>query len=306
MLDFTNNIDINETLKDVDFPVELQPIYDGNEQISKEIGQFVKRTDTDDLFGIVKSKYKLLSHKDAFGGALESMQTALDFSNAEIKVDTYEKGALAKMEIMFPNHHVKVGEHDLYLKYVARNSYNLRWKFQSFFGWLNQVCFNTLVSGQQLAYSSHRHTVGFDVNSANAKIQKAVTAVTDETETYKRWWDTKVSDDQVVDLFKSTLGKLKVNPSKLKSGRSSINQKAVNTLYDLYDKEVTQIHGQGAYGRNNAEGSLWCVYQACTEWSTHLRDCVVDTKKAHIVQQQRQDEIRSMLKSNQWKELEVA
>lgn len=303
MLDFSNNVNIDEVLAEVDFPVELQPIYDGDKPISKEMGQFVRRTDTDDLFGIVKSKYKLLSHKDAFGGALEAMQTALDFSDAQIKVTSYENGALAMMEIMFPNHHAKVGDHDLYLKYVARNSYNLRWKFQSFFGWLNQVCFNTLVSGQQLAYSSHRHTVGFDVQSANAKIQKAVTAVTQDTEMYNKWWNTKVSDEQVVDLFKSTLGRLKVSASKIKTGRSHINQKCVNTLCDLYEKEVAQIHGSGAYGRNGAQGSLWCVYQAVTEWSTHLRDCASDTSKKHIVQQQRQDEIKSMLNSQHWAEL---
>ena len=91
MLDFCNNVNIDEVLAELDFPVELQPIYDGDKTISEEMGQFVRRTDTDDLFGIVKSKYKLLSHKDAFGGALEAMQTALDFSDAQIKVTSYEK-----------------------------------------------------------------------------------------------------------------------------------------------------------------------------------------------------------------------
>ena len=61
----------------------------------------------------------------------------LDFSNNEITVNTYENGAMAKMELLLPAHHVTSRYHDLYLKFVARNSYNAKWKFQVFL-WMDE------------------------------------------------------------------------------------------------------------------------------------------------------------------------
>ena len=37
MLDFSNNVNIDEVLAEVDFPVELQPIYDGDKTIWKKL-----------------------------------------------------------------------------------------------------------------------------------------------------------------------------------------------------------------------------------------------------------------------------
>ena len=300
------NTEIMHKLNDVNFPVAIQPLDDA----SIPDGEYYKimRTDTDVFMGMCKSRYKPLKHMDAFGGAIQQMQGGgLDFTDAKIDVSSYEYGAMAKMEIMLPKHHVKIGNHDLYLKYVARNSYNGRWKFQSFFGWLNQVCFNTLVTGQKLAYSADRHTLHFDVNQVNVKIKNAVKAVTDETENFKKWWDKPVDDTKVVELYKKTLCNMKHNDMKILAGANNVNQKQLNNLMDMYGNEVTHIKGSGDYGRNGAKGTLWCVFQSATEWSTHLRDIVnVDKTKMHIVQEKRQAQVRKMVQSKDWKELETA
>ena len=162
-----------EKLEKVNFNVDIRNIHGIPSHLGRKIVRLdnLGRQDGDPL-AIVGSRYKPITHISAFKGALETMEkSGLDFTDAELKVDSYENGAMAKMELLLPKHHEKVGSHDLYLKYVARNSYNMRWKFQSFFGWMNQVCFNTLVSGQKLAYSSDRHTLNFEVDSANRKIK---------------------------------------------------------------------------------------------------------------------------------------
>ena len=302
------NTKLLEKLEDVSFKIDIRDI----QGIPSEMGRKIVRLDNlgrqeGDPLSIVGSRYKPILHKDAFQGALESMQNAgLDFTEAKLKVESYENGAMAKMELLLPKHHAKVGEHDLYLKYVARNSYNMRWKFQSFFGWMNRVCFNTLVSGQKLAYSADRHTLNFNVDSANRKIKNAVTAITDETETFQKWWDTKVEDEDVAEMFKKTLAKSQANSSQVKYGASDTNKKQLLALMGLYEEEATQIHGKGDYGRNNAKGSLWCVYQSATAWSTHLKDVETSAKKIHLVQQERQNAVKKMLTSNHWKQLESA
>ena len=305
MLDNTTNIiSIDNELEKISFPVEIQDI----PTIPSSEYRKLVRTDTNDFLGMCKSMYKPINHKTAFGGAVEAMKKGdIDFTDCQFSVKSFENGALAQMEITFPKHTAKVGDHNLYLKFVARNSYNGKWKFQSFFGWLNQVCFNTLVSGQQLAYTANRHTTHFDVDQALVKIKNAVKAVTLETDQFNKWWNTRITDQEAVNIFRKTLAKLQLNQAKVTAGAKTVNQKCLTTLMNIYDKEVTQIYGSGEYGRNGVDGSLWCAYQSATEWSTHLADFEnKDNAKKYLIEQKRQDAVRGMLNSPQWKELEVA
>ena len=302
------NTKLLEKLSDIDFKVDIRDI----QGIPSEMGIKVVRLDNlsrqdGDPLAIVGSRYKPILHKDAFGGALQAMSKGgLDFTDADLKVESYENGAMAKIELLLPKHHAKVGDHDLYLKFVARNSYNMKWKFQSFFGWMNQVCFNTLVSGQKLAYSADRHTLHYNVEASNKKIQNAVSAITNETETFQKWWETKVDDSQVAEMFTKTIAKSQATNTQLKYGAPDTNKKQLQVLMGLYEDEVTQIHGKGDYGRNGAKGTLWCAYQSATAWSTHLKDAEHNAKKIHIVQRDRQNEVRTMITTKHWKELEVA
>lgn len=297
-----------EKLEKVNFKVDIRNIHGIPSHLGRKIVRLdnLGRQDGDPL-AIVGSRYKPISHISAFQGALETMdKSGLDFTDANLQVYSYENGAMAKIELLLPKHHTKVGDHNLYLKYVARNSYNMKWKFQSFFGWMNQVCFNTLVSGQKIAYSADRHTLNFNIDSATKKIKNAVTAITDETTSFNKWWDTKVEDDNVANMFEKTIAKSQANETNIKYGASSLNKKRLLTLMALYDEEVTQLHGGGDTGRNNAKGSLWCAYQAATAWSTHLRDVEGKVNKPHIVRSERENHVRKMINSPLWKELEVA
>ena len=74
----------------------------------------------------------------------------------------------------------------------------------------------------------------------------------------------------------------------------------------LYNEEVTQIHGGGDYGRNDAKGSLWCAYQSATAWSTHLSDVNKDNTKKYLVQADRQKQVADMVETSKWRELENA
>lgn len=304
------NTKLLEKLQKVNFPVEVQNI----KGIPSDMARAVVRTDqaSNDghtVLGVVGSRYKPIEHMKAFGGALEQIQSAYTtiLADADIKVDTYENGAMAVMECVFPSVKYRVKDHDLNLKFVARNSYNARWKYQSFFGFLNQVCFNTLVSGQKIAYTANRHTNLFDIETSNLKIKKAIEAVSLETNTFEKWWDTKVEDEQVISMFKNTIAKSQATEAQLLAGADQSNQKQLGNLIALYQDEVRHLHGDGDYGRKGAKGSLWCAYQASTAWSTHLTDVKNDNnKKLHIIKEKRQSMVSKMLQSNHWKKLEVA
>jgi len=296
------NTEIRHALNEINFPIAVQEIPTiPNDQFRK-----IVRTDSDTFLGMCKTRYKPINHMDAFGGAIENIINAgLKVNPEDIKVESYEHGAMAKMEFTIPQQKVIVGKHELTLKYIARNSYNGRWKFQSFFGWLNAVCFNTLVSGRQLAYTANRHTKLFDIEASNAKIYNAVEAVTDETKNYTDWWYKRIDDDQVADMFKKTICKKDTNIQKYVSEDQETNKKRLSQLMDLYDAERRQIHGKGDYTNGYVKGSLWCAFQLATYWSTHIDSTMAkDNYKKHIIQQKRETSVRNMINSNTWKELE--
>ena len=141
----------------------------------------------------------------------------------------------------------------------------------------------------------------------NGTVKNAVNAVTNATGAFKRWWDTKVEDDNVADMFTKTIAKMPLSEGAKMVAKSETNKKQLYILMGLYNEEVKQLHGSGDYGRRDAKGSLWCAYQASTAWSTHLSDITIREKgKQHIVQYQRQNEVRKMLNSKYWSELEYA
>jgi hypothetical protein len=106
-------------------------------------------------------------------------------------------------------------------------------------------------------------------------------------------------------MFTKTIAKQKLSKGSQLAGINQTNKKQLAVLMGLYDEEVTQIHGRGDYGRNNAKGSLWCAYQSATAWSTHLNDIVKDETKKYIVEVDRQNSVSDMINSDAWKQLET-
>ena len=80
-------------MEKVILPIDIREI----PTIPTEMSRVLVRTDTDAPLGLVKSKYKPILHKDAFQGALVQMQQGgLTLKDAEVKIDSYENGAMAK------------------------------------------------------------------------------------------------------------------------------------------------------------------------------------------------------------------
>ena len=293
----------------VDFPIEHRPVASklalGTDryellEIPPEMGSCIWRVDPDRPplpLAIVGSRYKPVTHRDAFAGAVDSLVKAgVDLSDSNCQINAYENGAMAEMSITMPSHSATVGGHTLSLKYTARNSYNALWRYQAFFGYFNWFCYNTLVSGQKAAYTASRHTKNFSVSASHAKTAAAAKAISSEPELFQRWLNTPVSDREVSSLFAHTLAK---SPTE-----AGVNKKQLENLNALFDTEVQNIHGKGDYGRKGATGSLWCIFQAATAWATHLRD-VTPKGSRHRIQARRQDAVRQLVSSQHWANIDA-
>jgi 23S rRNA maturation mini-RNase III len=95
-------------------------------------------------------------------------------------------------------------------------------------------------------------------------------------------------------MFSNTLAKRMDNVSK----KLKPNKVMLSNLMKTFDEENRHIIGRGNYEKygERTEGTLWTAYQAATAWSTH-----VSKANTRVL---REDKVRKMMDSTQWKELE--
>ena len=109
----TMNEDLIQQLQPLRFPVEMRDI----QGIPPHMGRQLVRTDRAPAtpIAIHKSRYKPISHSDAFLNSLIAIDGAgIDTNNVEMKVDSFDDGAMASIEVLFKSHKMKIGTHDLF------------------------------------------------------------------------------------------------------------------------------------------------------------------------------------------------
>ena len=160
-------------------------------------------------------------------------------------------------------------------------------------------CYNTLVSGDKLAYVYGRHTKNFNVQGFASKIEKASEYIAGGgLQQMRNWYHTDVSRDNVINLFTHTLAKKTNNISR----EVEPNKVMLSNLMKIFDEENRHLHGRGNYEgyATRNRGTLWSAYQAATYWSSHDKN---GGRPSHTTIGGREDKVRKMLHSPQWKQL---
>ena len=114
----------------------------------------------------------------------------------------------------------------------------------------------------------------------------------------RNWYHTDVSRDNVIHLFTHTLAKKTNNISR----EVEPNKVMLSNLMKIFDEENRHLHGRGSYDKYGTQnkGTLWSAYQAATYWSSHDKN---GGRPSHTTIGGREDKVRKMLHSPQWKQL---
>ena len=306
----------------LDFEVEKFPLIhrwnneylsQDEEEISSHIGVGIRRVDTKQPLGIVSENYEIVQYMDIVSGVEEAIgRSGMDLTDAQFMTNVYDDGAKIELTAKFPAHEVAVGVSQDKADYVIpefkfRTSQNRTWANNGMMGLWRSMCYNTLVSGDKLAYVYGRHTKNFNVDRFATKIQNASEFIAGNGLTEMRtWYDTKVSRDKAINLFTKTLAKRTDNVTKKEVG----NKVMLSNLMKIFDEEGRHLHGKGNYQKYGSltEGTMWTAYQAATSWSTLVEGYGTNRKqaKAYNARPMREDRVRKMLGSDTWKELLVA
>ena len=279
-------------------------IYHEVRPIAPDIGSLIRRKDNKEPFAVVKDKYELQHYLPIVSDVETALrQSGMDLTDAKFKTNVYKNGGQLELRAKFPAEEVTIDSKDTVIpEFVFRTSHDGTWANNGMMGLWRNMCYNTLVSGDKLAYVYGRHTKGFNLPAFAAKIKNAGEYIVGDGLTKMRdWYQTKLDRPQAVYLFSRTLAKRTDNVSR----ENKPNKVVLSHLMKIFDKENQHIHGKGSYESYGSQqaGSLWTAYQAATHWSTHTPNS--SSKNTQNVRVMREERVRKMLQSNIWKNSEL-
>jgi PII-like signaling protein len=299
----------------INFNVATEPLFHDNkeytpdfgdrmERLSKDIGVVLKRTDTNEPLAVVSEAYAPVQYDPLVSKVEEALTiSGLDMTDAEFETNVFDNGAKLELRAKFPAHSLYLDSEDKVIpEFCFRTSHNRTWANNGMMGLWRSKCWNTLVSGDKLAYVYGRHTKNFNVSAFAAKIKNAGAFIAgDGFNQMKKWYTTEVHRDAAANLFTHTLAKRTDNITR----RTVANKVMLSNLMKIFDEENRHIHGRSLYEgyATRSKGTLWTAYQAATHWSSHNQQSSSNSKRgrpAHTIIGLREDKVRKMLQSPQW------
>jgi len=301
----------------IDFKVEKFPLinewkagedlvpYTKAEQVPSNIGVGLRRVDNKAPIAIVSDEYFPVQYAEIVDGVEQALKRAeIDMTDAAFTTNVYDRGAKLELRARFPAHEMTMreGKDSIVPQFVFRTSHNRTWANNGMMGLWRSFCYNTLVSGDKLAYVYGRHTKNFNIASFATKIRNAGEFIAGSgLEEMKNWYDTPVKRYEAINLFTKTLAQRTDNVSKKKIA----NKIMLSNLMKIFDEENRHIHGSGRYEgyAKREEGTLWTAYNAATWWSSHPHNMSKSKASPHNVTVTREDKVRKMLASPEWEAL---
>ena len=294
----------------IDFEVEKVPLYQYDSshptehpELASDVGSLIRRKDNKKPFAVVKDRYEVMQYKTTVQDIeIAITQSGMDLTDASFKTNVYKEGAQLELTADFPAYAIDIdGRGYVTPKFIFRTSQDGTWANNGMMGLWRSSCWNTLVSGNKLAYVYGRHTKGFSLPAFTAKIKNAGEYIRgDAMKEMKDWFKTPLKRTDAIELFKGTLAKRTDNVSR----ENKHNKVILSHLMNIFDEENRHCHGRALYEQKNTQdvGSLWTAYQAATHWSTHTTQGKAKARSQNLqnVRVLREERVRKMLRSKEW------
>ena len=305
---------------ELDALIPYEPIRDG-----EKVQGVYEPTRLDGYFGLynssldkllatrpVSNTYQLVPHHELFAEQAKILgQSDLPLDNVTIKDQLYKDGLQAHRTIFFHDLETTVSNNkDKVLSRIdIFNSCDMSWSFQVFSGAYRDLCRNTLVFGGQKAYHQQaKHTRNLSTTALMTKASIGLEFWNNQKDTMLNWRAKDMSLEQFGQILKQTICKKKSKSAELNL-TNPVNETKLNYLLDRFQKETPEL------GK-----TMWAGYNALTHWSTHTDETIEtiqDNKIVKIrsgkstadvpsVQRTRNDEVRTVIECDAWKELEIA
>lgn len=233
----------------------LQPIWHNGEALPKTIGQKIVRDDTNEVLGIVKSRYVPQKYSALWEPLIEGLyKSDLDLSNAEVRWRVIKNGSAMYADITLKNYDYKhiIGEATaLSLRVYNSVDGSLAYNVSAFIKRL--VCLNGMTSIGNNTSVKFKHTAGTDPARIGRVASQWPVALERDAHLFNHMRNVPISPP-VAQVF---LAK-NLCVTKTKS-RVKVNQKWLNHMLSLHDSY-----------RNTIGNNAYALYNALTHYGTHV------------------------------------
>jgi len=228
------------------------------------------RDDNDEVLSIVGSKYRPVTHQEAFNTAEDViMRSDLNLEGIERQTEVSHNGARAYSTWTLPEHRVTLRkDDDVALQISARNSYDGSWSFVVEVGGYRFICLNMQVFANNFAIHKSKHTQGLNLDRIASRLSDAIMFYDQETELWRKMVETKVKDKEALEVLSYL--------AKSKSALAHLKDKSKTTYDILYEPDVIRNKTlQNLYSlywfqnKKKLSRTAWALYNAMTEWATH-------------------------------------
>ena len=282
-LDFTNNA-LGELPIYLDFTTRTEPTRMAGKK-------YVINNDTDEVIGIVGSKFNSVTHKEFFDKVCRTMSEQLGeeaMEGVEVKWNHARNGAFAMLDASMPSTKAVITtdkqQTEISQRVIALHGVDGLCSNQVFFGAIDFFCTNGMIRGEHDKVR-RKNTTNFNMATFIKELENANSDFYSQAEQLQEWARTPLEYNSVRDMLHSLMG------SEVKGDK----------MLGLYAQEI-QTRGHNAFA----------LYSAFTNYASYaderngfkLRNTGNDTNA--ISMWGREQEVTKWVSSKQFKELVAA
>ena len=282
-LDFTNNA-LGELPIYLDFTTRTEPTRMAGKK-------YVINNDTDEVIGIVGSKFNSVTHKEFFDKVCRTMSEQLGeeaMEGVEVKWNHARNGAFAMLDASMPSTKAVITtdkqQTEISQRVIALHGGDGLCSNQVFVGAIDFFCTNGMIRGEHDKVR-RKNTTNFSMSTFIKELEDANSDFYSQAEQLQEWARTPLEYNSVRDMLHSLMG----------------SEKKGDKMLGLYNQEI-QTRGQNAFA----------LYSAFTNYASYaderngfkLRNTGNDTNAVSMWG--REQEVTKWVSSKQFKELVAA
>ena len=281
-LDFTNNT--------IELPINLD-FTTRTEKTRMQGKKYVINNDTDEVLGIVGSKFNSVTHREFYDKVCRTMAEQLGddaMKDVQVRWNTARNGAFAMLDASMPSTKAVIitdkQQTEISQRVIALHGVDGLCSNQVFFGAIDFFCTNGMIRGEHDKVR-RKNTTNFSMDTFIRELENANSDFYSQAEQLQTWASTPLEYNSVRDMLHSLMG----------------SEKKGDKMLGLYGQEI-QTRGHNAFA----------LYSAFTNYASYaderngfkLRDTGNDTNS--ISMWGREQEVTKWISSKQFKELVAA
>lgn len=182
---------VRQKYPDIPFPnVYLDHVWrgiDGKQHIEGKSAIVVNYKGEENVSAICSDQYKLVEHEVAVDHFEKVVNSFEEYGKPLINISLLSHGAKLNCTATFPECTTKVGKDKLAPRAGVRNSVDMAWEYESWFGGMVERCTNGLLMFKKLINGKQKHRLTLDLNEHMENMALGMSRMSEQYQIWNSW-----------------------------------------------------------------------------------------------------------------------